>query len=112
MRVTIPFHLACGYCPYCQVASRTFARTASFRKGPLLRRMGAIHARPTPPGVFLWAWMKWPQLPGCRYMTAWRAIQSKGGIRGGNSCNFRLWRIGLAATEIASVGSACRGRYR
>lgn len=109
MRVTIPFNLACGSCPYC-------------RKG----RQNLCDYQQTPnslPGSGGWAeYMRAPnadmnciELPegvdelsaaalGCRFMTAWRAVQSQGAVRGGETVAvFGCGGVGQAAVEIAAV---------
>jgi len=109
MRVTIPFHLACGYCPCCRRGEQNLCDNRIFPhstpgSGGWAQYMRAPNADlncvPLPEGVDEMA----AASLGCRYMTAWRAIQSKGGMRGGEiAAIFGCGGIGLAATEIAST---------
>ena len=109
MRVTIPFHLACGYCPYCRSGEQNLCENrivlqrtpGSSGWAQYMRAPNAdLNCVPLPEGVDEMA----AAALGCRYMTAWRAIQSKGGIRGGEiAAIFGCGGIGLAATEIAST---------
>ena len=109
MRVTIPFHLACGYCPYCRSGEQNLCENrivlhrtpgsggwAQYMRAP----NADLNCIPLPEGVDEMA----AAALGCRYMTAWRAIQSKGEIRGGETVAiFGCGGVGLAATEIAST---------
>lgn len=109
MRVTIPFHLACGYCQYCRSGEQNLCENrivpmdtpgsggwAQYMRAP----NADLNCVPLPEGVDEMA----AAALGCRYMTAWHAIQSKGEIRGGEIVAiFGCGGIGLAATEIAST---------
>lgn len=113
MRVTVPFNLACGNCRYCHDGRQNLCDNAQF---PMMM-----------PGSGGWAqYSRIPtadlnciQLPdavdeisaaalGCRYMTAWRAMRARGGIRGGEvAAVIGCGGVGLAAVEI---GAALGGR--
>jgi len=106
MRVAIPFHLACGYCPYCRSGEQNLCENrivlhrtpgsggwAQYMRAP----NADLNCVPLPEGVDEMA----AAALGCRYMTAWHAIQSKGEIRGGKTVAiFGCGGIGLAATRV------------
>ncbi|MBV9777409.1 MAG: alcohol dehydrogenase catalytic domain-containing protein [Acetobacteraceae bacterium] len=113
MRVTVPFNLACGDCPYCHEGRQNLCDNAAF---PMML-----------PGSGGWA--QYARIPnadlnciplpdevdelsaaalGCRYMTAWRAMRARGGVRGGEKVVVvGCGGVGLAAVEI---GAALGGR--
>ena len=113
MRVTVPFNLACGHCAYCHEGRQNLCDNAVF---PMLL-----------PGSGGWA--QYARIPnadlnciplpdavdelsaaalGCRYMTAWRAMRARGGVRGGEKVVVvGCGGVGLAAVEI---GTALGGR--
>ncbi len=106
-RVTIPFNLACGHCHHCSRGEQNICDNAAYP-----------HFIPGSGG-----WAQYVRVPnanlncvalpdgvdeltaaalGCRYMTAWRAIQSRGALRGGETIAvFGCGGVGLAAIEIA-----------
>lgn len=111
MRVTIPFNMACGICPYCRDGRQNLCDNAAI---PMLL-----------PGSGGWA--QYCRIPtadlnciplpeqvdelsaaalGCRYMTAWRAVRARGGVRGGEvAVVLGCGGVGMAAVEIsASLG--------
>jgi threonine dehydrogenase-like Zn-dependent dehydrogenase len=81
MRVTIPFHLACGYCPYCRRGVQNLCENrivphSTPGSGGWAQYMRAPNAElncvPLPEGVDEMA----AAALGCRYMTAWRRNQA------------------------------------
>lgn len=109
MRVTVPFNLACGHCPYCRQGEQNLCDNAAF---PMLMPGSggwAQYARiptadlnciPLPDGV---SELDAAAL-GCRYMTAWRAVRERGAVRGGEvAVVMGCGGVGLAAVEIAAV---------
>lgn len=110
-KVTVPFHLSCGHCNQCKHGHQN--RCDDGASGNLTDGSGG------------WAqYMRVPNaelncivLPegineltaaalGCRYMTAWHAVQGQGAIVGGETAAiFGCGGVGLAAVEIA----ACLG---
>jgi D-arabinose 1-dehydrogenase-like Zn-dependent alcohol dehydrogenase len=108
-KVTVPFNLACGCCHHCNLGEQNLCDNAAVPhlipgSGGWAQYMRAPNAAmnciPLPDGV--------DELTaaalGCRYMTAWRAVQARGGIRGGESVSiFGCGGVGQAAIEIASA---------
>ncbi|MDQ2805206.1 MAG: alcohol dehydrogenase catalytic domain-containing protein [Pseudomonadota bacterium] len=108
-RVTVPFNLACGHCPYCRDGRQNLCDNAAF---PMMM-----------PGSGGWA--QYSRIPnadlnciplpdavdevsaaalGCRYMTAWRAVRVRGAVRGGEiAVVLGCGGVGLAAVEIAAA---------
>jgi propanol-preferring alcohol dehydrogenase len=109
MRVTIPFNLACGTCPYCRKGRQNLCDNqqlpqtlpgsggwAEFMRAP----NADLNCIPLPDGVDELA----AAALGCRFMTAWRAVQARGDVRGGETVAiFGCGGVGQAAVEIASV---------
>ncbi|MBV8399152.1 MAG: alcohol dehydrogenase catalytic domain-containing protein [Acetobacteraceae bacterium] len=108
-RVTVPFNLACGFCPYCRDGRQNLCDNAAYPM--LLPGSGgwAQYARvptadlnciPLPQGVNELA----AAALGCRYMTAWRGVRTRGGVRGGETVLvLGCGGVGLAAIEIATA---------
>ena len=108
-KVTVPFNLACGCCHHCNRGEQNLCDNAAVPhlipgSGGWAQYMRAPHATmnciPLPDGV--------DELTaaalGCRYMTAWRAVQARSGIRGGESIAvFGCGGVGQAAIEIAAA---------
>ena len=108
-RVTVPFNLACGHCPYCHSGEQN--RCDNMRTPHLIPGGGGWAQYSRIPGADL----NVVPLPdevdelsaaalGCRYMTAWRAVRDRGAVRGGEfvavvGCG----GVGLAAIEICSA---------
>jgi D-arabinose 1-dehydrogenase-like Zn-dependent alcohol dehydrogenase len=108
-RVTIPFNLACGHCPYCHKGHQNLCDNLVM---PTFIPGGggwAEYARvPT-------ADLNCIRLPdevdelsaaalGCRYMTAWRAVRDRGLVRPGEyAAVFGCGGVGLAAIEICTA---------
>ncbi|MCC0079382.1 MAG: alcohol dehydrogenase catalytic domain-containing protein [Rhodobacter sp.] len=106
-RVTVPFNLACGCCAHCGRGEQNLCVDrvsphlipgsggwAQYVRAP----NASLNCIPLPDGV--------DELTaaalGCRYMTAWRAVRSRGGLLGGESIAvFGCGAVGLAAIEIA-----------
>jgi D-arabinose 1-dehydrogenase-like Zn-dependent alcohol dehydrogenase len=108
-RVTVPFNLACGHCPYCHAGHQN---RCDFMGVPQL----------TPGGG---GWAEYARVPtadlncialpdevdelsaaalGCRYMTAWRAVRDRGGVKAGETVAvFGCGGVGLAAIEICAA---------
>ncbi|WP_210251867.1 alcohol dehydrogenase catalytic domain-containing protein [Agrobacterium tumefaciens] len=107
-RVTVPFNLACGHCHHCSRGEQNICDNAAVPhlipgSGGWAQYMRAPNANlnciPLPDGV--------DELTaaalGCRYMTAWRAIQNRGALRGGETVAvFGCGGVGQAAIEIAA----------
>jgi D-arabinose 1-dehydrogenase-like Zn-dependent alcohol dehydrogenase len=108
-RITVPFNLACGCCHHCSRGEQNLCDNGSVPflipgSGGWAQYMrapnAALNCIPLPDGV--------DELTaaalGCRYMTAWRAVRTRGGIRGGESLAvFGCGGVGLAAVEIAQT---------
>ncbi|MDH6298052.1 alcohol dehydrogenase catalytic domain-containing protein (plasmid) [Agrobacterium salinitolerans] len=107
-KVTVPFNLACGHCHHCSRGEQNVCDNAAVPhlipgSGGWAQYMRAPNANlncvPLPDGV--------DELTaaalGCRYMTAWRAIQNRGALRGGETVAvFGCGGVGQAAIEIAA----------
>ena len=108
-RVAVPFNLACGFCPYCRDGRQNLCDNAAFPM--LLQGSGGwaqyprvptadLNCIPLPAGVDELA----AAALGCRYMTAWRGVRTRGGIRGGETVLvLGCGGVGLAAIEIANA---------
>jgi D-arabinose 1-dehydrogenase-like Zn-dependent alcohol dehydrogenase len=108
-RVTIPFNIACGYCPYCREGRQNICDNPSsyFRvegAGGWQQYMRVptadLNCIPLPTGI--------DELTaaalGCRYMTAWRAVADRGAVRGGESLVVHgCGGVGLAAVQIGAA---------
>jgi len=108
-RVTVPMNLACGHCHHCSRGEQNICDNAAFPhfipgSGGWAQYMRAPNANlnciALPDGV--------DELTaaalGCRYMTAWRAIQNRGSLKGGESVAvFGCGGVGQAAIEIATA---------
>lgn len=109
MKVTIPFNLACGSCPYCRKGRQNLCDNQQVPhslegSGGWAEYMRAPNADMNcielPEGVDEMA----AAALGCRFMTAWRAVQTQGAVRGGETVAiFGCGGVGQAAVEIASV---------
>lgn len=109
MRITVPFNLACGSCPYCRKGRQNLCDNQQVPhslegSGGWAEYMRAPNADmncvPLPEGVDEMA----AAALGCRFMTAWRAVQTQGAVRGGETVAiFGCGGVGQAAVEIASV---------
>lgn len=106
MRVTVPFNLACGYCPYCRDGRQNLCDNAAF---PMMMPGSGgwaqysriptadLNCIPLPDGVDELA----AAALGCRYMTAWRGMRARGGVRGGEiAVVLGCGGVGLAAVAI------------
>lgn len=109
MKITVPFNLACGSCPYCRKGRQNLCDNQQVPhslpgSGGWAEYMRAPNADmncvPLPEGVDEMA----AAALGCRFMTAWRAVQTQGAVRGGETVAiFGCGGVGQAAVEIASV---------
>ncbi|MGR9235074.1 D-arabinose 1-dehydrogenase-like Zn-dependent alcohol dehydrogenase [Rhizobium leguminosarum] len=108
-RVTIPFNLACGHCPYCQAGSQNLCdhmASPSFVEGG-----GGFAEFTRIPTADLNCIVLPDEVDfhsaaalGCRYMTAWRAVRDRAQIRAGESVAvFGCGGVGLAAIEICTA---------
>lgn len=108
-RVTIPFNLACGHCPYCHSGSQNLCDNLMV---PLFVPGGGgwgeyarvptadLNCIPLPDAVDGLS----AAALGCRYMTAWRAVRDRAEIRAGEYCTVvGCGGVGLAAVEIATA---------
>ena len=107
-RVTVPFHLACGHCTYCQ-SGRSNLCLAYGAIG--MSRDGGFGQFATVPN----ADMNLVRLPegvdplvaaalGCRYMTAYHGLVDQAGLRPGEwVAVFGLGGLGLSAVQIAAA---------
>ena len=109
MRVTVPFNLACGHCPYCRDGRQNLCDNASF---PMMMPGSGgwaqysripnadLNCIPLPDGVDELA----AAALGCRFMTAWRAMRARGEVRGGETCVvLGCGGVGLAAVQIGAA---------
>ena len=110
-RVTVPFHLACGHCMSCQRGHLNRCEDGASTNGlagsggwaEYMRVPSAdLNCIPFPDEVNELT----AAALGCRYMTAWHAVQGQGALEGGEIATiFGCGGVGLAAVEIA----ACLG---
>lgn len=108
-KVTVPFNLACGSCHHCARGEQNICDNAAVPhlipgSGGWAQYMRAPNANlncvPLPDGVDEMT----AAALGCRYMTAWRAVQARGEIRGGETLAvFGCGGVGLAAVEIGAA---------
>ena len=104
MRVLTPFHKACGVCASCRAGASNVCDNPPAGSGGFaeLARIPVadFNAIPLPDDVSTLV----GSALGCRYMTAYRAVADRGGVRGGewvavHGCG----GIGLAAVQIAAA---------
>lgn len=106
-RVTVPFNLACGHCHHCSRGEQNICDNAAYPHfipgsggwAEYVRVPNAnLNCVPLPDGVDETT----AAALGCRYMTAWRAVQSRGALKGGETVAvFGCGGVGQAAIEIA-----------
>ncbi|UPJ84369.1 alcohol dehydrogenase catalytic domain-containing protein [Bradyrhizobium sp. 183] len=108
-RVTVPFNIACGHCPYCHTGHQNLCDHMTFQQMTAGCGGWAEYARvPT-------ADLNCITLPdevdefsaaalGCRYMTAWRAVRDRARLKAGETMViFGCGGVGLAAVEICAA---------
>lgn len=108
-KVTIPFNLACGHCPYCKKGRHNICDNQKVPhsldgSGGWAEYMRApdadLNCIPLPDGVDELA----AAALGCRYMTAWRAVRDRAQIQGGETLAvFGCGGVGQAAVEIGAT---------
>lgn len=108
-RVSVPFNLACGHCPYCRKGLQNICDNAAWPH--LLQGSGGWAEYARVPN----AQLNCVPLPskvteldaaalGCRYMTAYRAVRTRAAVRGGETVAVvGIGGVGLSAVEIANA---------
>lgn len=107
-RVAVPFHEACGKCGYCRAGRTNLCDALEFlgisHDGGYARYVNVLNAElncvPLPDGVSFEA----ASALGCRFMTAWHALQHQAGLRAGEWLAVHgVGGIGLSAVQIGSA---------
>ncbi len=106
-RVCVPFNMACGHCPYCLKGLQNICDNYQW---PMLTPgsggfaqyvrvpNAALNCVPLPPRVT----EKDASALGCRYMTAYRAVRTRGGLLAGETVAITgVGGVGRSAVEIA-----------
>jgi D-arabinose 1-dehydrogenase-like Zn-dependent alcohol dehydrogenase len=104
-RVAVPFHEACGRCGYCRAGRTNLCDALEFlgmtHDGGYAEYVNVVNADlncvPLPDAVALDA----AAALGCRFMTAWHALQHQAGVRAGEWLAVHgVGGIGLSAVQI------------
>jgi D-arabinose 1-dehydrogenase-like Zn-dependent alcohol dehydrogenase len=107
-RVAVPFHEACGRCFYCRVGRSNLCDALEFlgmtHDGGYAEYVNVLNAEvncvPLPDGVSFEA----AAALGCRFMTAWHALQHQAGLRAGEWLAVHgVGGIGLSAVQIGAA---------
>ncbi|MBV9805435.1 MAG: alcohol dehydrogenase catalytic domain-containing protein [Solirubrobacterales bacterium] len=107
-RVAVPFHEACGKCPYCRSGRTNLCDALEFLGmthdggyAEYVRVLGAdLNCVRLPDAVAFDA----AAALGCRFMTAWHALQHQAGVRGGEWLAVHgVGGIGLSAVQIGAA---------
>jgi D-arabinose 1-dehydrogenase-like Zn-dependent alcohol dehydrogenase len=107
-RVAVPFHEACGKCGYCRAGRTNLCDALEFlgisHDGGYAQYVNVLNADvncvPLPDGVSFDA----AAALGCRFMTAWHALQHQASLRAGEWLAVHgVGGIGLSAVQIGSV---------
>jgi propanol-preferring alcohol dehydrogenase len=107
-RVAVPFHEACGKCGYCRSGRTNLCDALEFlgisHDGGYARYVNVLNADlncvPLPDGVSFDA----AAALGCRFMTAWHALQHQASLRGGEWLAVHgVGGIGLSAVQIGTA---------
>jgi propanol-preferring alcohol dehydrogenase len=107
-RVAVPFHEACGKCAYCRAGRTNLCDTLEFlgmtHDGGYAEYVRVVNADLNcvrlPDAVSFDA----AAALGCRFMTAWHALQHQAGVRGGEWLAVHgVGGIGLSAVQIGAA---------
>ncbi|HKO28916.1 MAG TPA: alcohol dehydrogenase catalytic domain-containing protein [Solirubrobacteraceae bacterium] len=107
-RVAVPFHEACGKCGYCRAGRTNLCDALEFlgisHDGGYARYVNVLNADlncvPLPDGVSFDA----AAALGCRFMTAWHALQHQAALRAGEWLAVHgVGGIGLSAVQIGTA---------
>jgi D-arabinose 1-dehydrogenase-like Zn-dependent alcohol dehydrogenase len=107
-RVAVPFHEACGRCSYCRAGRSNLCDALEFvgisHDGGYAEYVNVLNADlncvPLPDAVSFDA----AAALGCRFMTAWHALQHQAGLRAGEWLAVHgVGGIGLSAVQIGVV---------
>ncbi len=107
-RVAVPFHEACGVCPYCRSGRTNLCDALEFlgmtHDGGYAEFVSVVNADlncvPLPEEVSFEA----ASALGCRFMTAWHALQHQAGLRAGEWLAVHgVGGIGLSGVQIATA---------
>ena len=107
-RVAVPFHEACGVCPYCRSGRTNLCDALEFlgmtHDGGYAEYARVVNADlncvPLPEQVTFEA----ASALGCRFMTAWHALQHQAGLRAGEWLAVHgVGGIGLSGVQIAAA---------
>jgi propanol-preferring alcohol dehydrogenase len=107
-RVAVPFHEACGKCGYCRAGRSNLCDALEFlgisHDGGYAQYVNVLNADlncvPLPDGVSFDA----AAALGCRFMTAWHALQHQASLRAGEWLAVHgVGGIGLSAVQIGTA---------
>jgi D-arabinose 1-dehydrogenase-like Zn-dependent alcohol dehydrogenase len=107
-RVAVPFHEACGRCPYCRAGRTNLCDALEFlgmsHDGGYAEYVRVVNADlncvPLPEAVSFDA----AAALGCRFMTAWHALQHQAAVRAGEWVAVHgVGGIGLSAVQIGTA---------
>jgi D-arabinose 1-dehydrogenase-like Zn-dependent alcohol dehydrogenase len=107
-RVAVPFHEACGRCSYCRSGRTNLCDALEFvgisHDGGYAEYVNVLNADlncvPLPDAVSFDS----AAALGCRFMTAWHALQHQAGLRGGEWLAVHgVGGIGLSAVQIGTA---------
>ncbi|HLH64423.1 MAG TPA: alcohol dehydrogenase catalytic domain-containing protein [Solirubrobacteraceae bacterium] len=107
-RVAVPFHEACGNCPYCRSGRTNLCDALEFlgmtHDGGYAEYVRVLRADlncvPLPDGVGL----DEAAALGCRFMTAWHALAHQAGLRAGEWLAVHgVGGVGLSAVQIGAA---------
>ena len=107
-RVAVPFHEACGHCGYCRMGRSNLCDALEFlgmtHDGGYAEYVNVLNADvncvPLPEAVSFEA----AAALGCRFMTAWHALQHQAGLRAGEWLAVHgVGGIGLSAVQIGAA---------
>ena len=107
-RVAVPFHEACGVCPYCRSGRTNLCDALEFlgmtHDGGYAEFVSVVNADLNCVALPEQVSFEAASALGCRFMTAWHALQHQAGLRAGEWLAVHgVGGIGLSGVQIAAA---------